>query len=329
MKGLYQKINFRKIVNLIVLKLSYWFSILTKKPHVWSKPTAVSIEPLNYCNLACPECFAGNGNLMRDKQLLEPDCFQKIINQLPAAVSYITFYFQGEPFLHPEFAGLVCIANKRNIFTATSTNGHFLTDRDKTKGIISSGLDRIIVSIDGTTQEVYEKYRKNGKLQKVIDGVKTLVELKKELRSKTPYIEIQFLVMAHNEHQVSEMKELAKSLEIDELTFKSTQIYEFENGSELMPKDEKYCRYYKDKDGKYYIKGKLKNRCWRQWSCVVITASGDVLPCCFDKNGAYSFGNVFEHTFNEIWHGKKANEFRKAILNNRKDIDICKNCTEV
>jgi len=329
MKDLYQKTTIRKIANLIVLKLSYYFSILAKKPYMCGRAVAVSIEPVNYCNLACPECFAGNGNLTRDKQLLDLDCFQKIINQLPKSISYITFYFQGEPFLHPEFADLVQIANKKNIFTATSTNGHFLSDRDKTKKIISSGLDRIIVSIDGTTQEVYEKYRKNGKLQKVIDGVKTLVELKKELHSKTPYIEIQFLVMAHNEHQVSEMTALAKSLEVDELTFKSAQIYEFEDGSELMPQHEKYNRYYKDKDGKYHIKGKMKNRCWRQWSSVIITASGDVLPCCFDKNGAYSFGNVFEHTFNEIWRGKKANEFRKAILNNRKNIDICKNCTEV
>ena len=329
MKGLYQKINFRKIVNLIVLKLSYWLSILTKKPHVWGKPVAVSIEPLNYCNLACPECFAGNGNLMRDKQLLELDCFQKVINQLPSTVSYITFYFQGEPFLHPEFADLVRIASEKNIFTATSTNGHFLSDRDKTKEIISSGLDRIIVSIDGTTQEIYEKYRKNGKLQKVIDGVKTLVELKKELRSKTPYIEIQFLVMAHNEHQMSEMTALARSLEADELTFKSAQIYKFENGSELMPQNEEYNRYYKGKDGKFHIKGKLKNCCWRQWSSAVITASGDVLPCCFDKNGTYSFGNVFEHTFNEIWRGKKADKFRKALLTDRQHIDICKNCTEV
>jgi len=326
MNGFFQKINIHKIVNLIVLRLSYYFSIVTKKPHVWGKPVAVSIEPINYCNLACSECFAGNGNLLRDKRLLDLDSFQKIINQLPSSISYITLYFQGESLLHLEFADLVQIANKKNIFTATSTNGHFLTDCDKTRKIISSGLDRIIVSIDGITQQVYEKYRKNGSLQKVIDGVKTLVELKKELRSKTPFVEIQFLVMAHNEHQMSGMKELAKSLEVDKLTFKSAQIYEFENGSELMPRNKKYSRYYKGKDGKFHIKGKLKNRCWRQWSSAVITSSGEVLPCCFDKNGAYSFGNVFEHTFNKIWRSKKANEFRKAILHDRKNIDICRNC---
>ena len=328
MKGLYKKINLKKIINLIILKLSYYFSIITKKPHIWGRPVAVSIEPVNYCNLACPECFAGNGNLTREKQRLELDCFQKIINQMPSTVSYVTFYFQGEPFLHSEFIDFVRVVNKKNIYTATSTNGHFLTDK-KIREIISSGLDRIIVSIDGTTQETYEKYRKNGNLQKVITGVNTLVKLKKELNSKTPYIEIQFLVMAHNEHQIPEMKKLAKALKINKLTFKTTQIYEFENGSELIPKRKKYSRYYKGKDGRFHIKGKLKNRCWRQWSSVVITTSGNVLPCCFDKNGVYSFGNVFDHTLKEIWHGKKAHNFRKAILTDRQQIDICKNCSEV
>ncbi len=177
--------------------------------------------------------------------MLDVNSFREILNQLPPGVSYLTLYFQGEPLLHPHFAELVQMANTKNLFVATSTNGHFLSNREKIKDIINAGLDRLIVSVDGTTQEVYEKYRKNGDLQKVINGIKTLVELKKELHSKTPFIEIQFLVMAHNEHQIGKIKELTSSLKADKLVLKTVQVYDFENGHELIPVNKKYSRYRK------------------------------------------------------------------------------------
>ncbi len=329
MNSFLKKISFGKIINFLLLKLSYWFSIITKKVHIWGSPFAVSIEPVNYCNLRCPECFAGNGTLTRNKQMLDINCFQKIMNQLPAGVSYLTLYFQGEPLLNPHFSELVHIAHKKALFISTSTNGHYLSDHEKTKNIIRAGLDRLIISVDGTTQEVYEKYRKNGNLEKVIEGIKAFAKLKEELHSKTPVMEIQFLVMAHNEHQIAEIKELASSLKVDKLALKTAQVYDFENGNELIPANQKYSRYQKGKDGKYHIKGRLKNNCWRQWSSVVITVAGEVLPCCFDKNGVYSFGNILECDLDNIWKGEKANLFRQAILKNRKNIDICFNCTEI
>ena len=77
-------------------------------------------------------------------------------------------------------------AKKRKIYTVTSTNAHFLTER-KARETVESGLDRILVSVDGTTQEVYEQYRKNGKLEKVkiaiedMDSACILVDQIKEL----------------------------------------------------------------------------------------------------------------------------------------------------
>jgi radical SAM protein with 4Fe4S-binding SPASM domain len=311
------------------MRLSYYLSVILRKPHLWGEPVAVAIEPVNFCNLRCPECPVGNGDLTRDSYLLETSCFQKIINQLSRKIFYINLCFQGEPFLHPDFTQLVKITSDKGYVTATSTNGHFLQDRNKVKNLIEAGLDRLVVSVDGTTQEVYEKYRRNGNLQQVIDGIKNVVELKKELNSSTPFVEMQFLVMSYNEHQVPEVRKLAKQLDVNKLTFKTMQVYDFENGSDFFPKQERFNRYRLGKDGKYHLKGRMKKCCWRQWSSVVISSTGDVLPCCFDKNGKYAFGNVFDHSFKEIWHGKKAFEFRQAILKHRNDIDICKNCIEV
>jgi radical SAM protein with 4Fe4S-binding SPASM domain len=297
------------------------------KPYVWAAPVSCSIEPLNFCNLQCPECFVGNGSLTRPKQRLEVPSYQKIINQISPGTAFLTLYFQGEPLLHPDFAELVEIADKRNIFTAISTNGHLLADHETARKIIQSGLKHLIISVDGTTQETYEQYRESGNLQQVLDGIRNIMEIKKELHSKTPFVEIQFLVMRHNEHQIPEIKRITKDLHADKLTLKSAQIYNI-NKSDLLPANEKYNRYQQNADGTFRIKKRLRNRCWRQWSSAVITCNGDIVPCCFDKNAKYIFGNVFDNPLKEIWHSKRANDFRRAILANRKNIDICCNCSE-
>jgi MoaA/NifB/PqqE/SkfB family radical SAM enzyme len=124
--------------------------------------------------------------------MLQSDLFKKVIDELAPSLSYLTFYFQGEPYLHPNFLELVKYAADKNIYTATSTNAHYLNDA-AAKKTIESGLDRLIISIDGTTQETYEAYRKGGKLDKVIEGARNIVRWKKELKSITPFVVFQFL----------------------------------------------------------------------------------------------------------------------------------------
>ena len=222
---------------------------------------------------------------------------------------------------------MIDYAHKSKIYTSTSTNGQFLTEKI-TKEIVLSKLDKIIVSIDGSTQEIYETYRVGGSLQKAITGIENIVKWKKELRSITPFIEIQFLVLSTNEHQMSEMKYLAKKLNVNRLTFKTAQLSNFENGNILLPTNDKYSRYKLLKDGKYHIKSNLSNHCWRMWSGAVINCNGDVLPCCFDKSSEHSFGNINNDSLSNNWNNKKASYFRGKILQNRKQFDICRNCTE-
>ena len=186
----------------------------------------------------------------------------------------------------------------------------------------------MIISIDGTTQEVYERYRKGGNLDLVLSGIKNLIKYKKENKSKAPLIILQFLVLRHNENQIEEMKKLAKELQVDKLVFKTAQIYDNENAEEIVPSTNKFSRYKKDKSGNYKLKNKLYNHCWRSWQGCVITQDGNLVPCCFDKNADYSFGNVFENSFKQIWKSEGIKKFRQSILQNRKDIDICTNCTE-
>jgi radical SAM protein with 4Fe4S-binding SPASM domain len=252
--------------------------------------------------------------------------YKKLIKELKPTLLHVIFYFQGEPFLNKDLKDFVQYAHDAHIYTSTSTNGQFLTDKNA-KEIVLSGLDKLIVSIDGTTQEVYEIYRAGGSLNKAIEGIKGIVAWKKELKSATPLVEIQFLVLKTNEHQMQEMKILVKSLGIDRLKFKTAQLYDFEYGNALMTSKRKYSRYIKKNDGKYHIKVKQPNRCWRLWSGSVVNTKGDVLPCCFDKKYDFSFGNIQESSFFSIWHSKKASDFRGKVLQNRKQFEMCKNCT--
>jgi len=193
---------------------------------------------------------------------------------------------------------------------------------------VESGLDRIIISIDGTTQETYESYRVGGQLQKVLEGTRNLVKWRKQLNSKTPHIIFQFLVVKPNEHQIEEVERIAKEIGVDEVKLKTAQIYDYEQGSPLIPENEKYSRYTKQANGTYIIKNDLQNHCWKLWHSTVITWDGKIVPCCFDKDAAHPMGNLQKTAFSEIWHSAPYKNFRSKILRSRKEIDICQNCTE-
>lgn len=325
--NLYRYLSINKIINCLRLILSYslsYFGLIRINSQL---PLFISIEVSNFCNLHCPECPVGTTIISKsEKRFFDLSLYQRLINELKSTLLHVILYFQGEPLLNDQLTEFIKIAHQSHIYTSTSTNAQFIT-KENAKEIVLSGLDKLIISIDGTTQETYQNYRIGGNLQKVLTGIEELVRWKEILKTATPLIELQFLVLKTNEHQINEMKLLAKSLKADNLKFKTAQLYDFENGSDLMPSETRYSRYKKDATGKFVIKNQLKNRCRRLWSGAVINSKGDVLPCCFDKNSKFSFGNTRERSFSDCWHNKKASDFRKKILQNRKQFDICRNCS--
>lgn len=307
--------------------MSYGVSKLFKKPIHWGMPSAIAIEPTTSCNLRCPECPSGLRSFTRATGMLEKNFFENFIQQIKSKTFYLTFYFQGEPYLNKDFLDMVSIANKNKLFATTSTNGHYLTN-EVAKKTVESGLGQLIISIDGTTQETYEKYRIGGQLSKVEEGVQNLVKWKKELQSSTPHIIIQFVVFKSNEHQINDVKALKQKWGVDEVKLKTAQFYEYENGNELMPENLTYSRYAKNNDGTYQMKNTLENSCWKMWHSCVITWDGKVVPCCFDKDAHYVLGNVSENTFEKVWRSEPYNVFRAKVLHSRSNIEMCKNCSE-
>jgi radical SAM protein with 4Fe4S-binding SPASM domain len=322
-----RKLTLLRIWNAAQVLLSYFYSRITRNPVPMGMPISLSFEPTTSCNLRCPECPSGLRNFTRPTGMAQEELFQKTIDELAPRLIYLILYFQGEPYLNPKFLDNVKYASDKGIYTATSTNAHYLKDH-LAKKTVESGLDRLIISIDGTTQETYESYRVGGKLEKVIEGTKNVIKWKKELKSSTPHIIFQFLVVKPNEHQIEDVKQLAKELGVDEVGFKTAQIYDYEDGSDLIPTIDKYSRYKQMPNGKWEVKNKLLNHCWKMWHSSVITWDGKVVPCCFDKDAEHEMGNVDGQSFKAIWHSPGYDNFRKSLIRSRTEIEMCKNCTE-
>ena len=294
-----KKASFRRLSNALKVYGSYYQSKWSGNPTQKGFPMAIAIEPTTACNLGCPECPSGLKQFTRPTGNLKEDLYKKVVDQVWEETFYLTFYFQGEPYINPSFLSFV-----------------------------ESGLDRLIISIDGTTQETYENYRIGGTLEKVLEGTKNIVAAKKRLKSKTPHVIFQFLVVKPNEHQIEEVYELAKEYGVDEVKLKTAQVYNFENGNELIPESDRYSRYKKLPNGKYKIKNSLENNCWKLWHSCVITWDGKVIPCCFDKDANHRLGELANDDFKKIWFSESYNGFRKQLFKGRENIDICKNCSE-
>jgi radical SAM protein with 4Fe4S-binding SPASM domain len=322
-----KKSSIRKMLNAAQLYTSFHVARILKKPLHAGMPMALSIEPTTSCNLRCPECPSGLRSFTRNTGMLDQLLFEKIIDEASPFLSYLTFYFQGEPFLNTNFLSMVKYAHQKNIVTATSTNAHFLSSKLAEETVIS-GLDKLIISLDGVSQESYVKYRIGGSLDKVIEGTKNMVEAKRKLKSNTPHLVFQFLVVRHNEHEINDAMALTKELGVDEIVFKTAQVYDYENGNDLIPTNPKYARYVKNNFGKYVLKNELENSCWRMWSSSVITWDGKMVPCCFDKDAHHQLGDLTHSKLKDVWNSKGYSNFRNSILKSRAEIDICKNCSE-
>ena len=326
--NLISKLSFARVWNGLKVLSSFYISRITRKPVQWGLPISISFEPTTSCNLRCPECPSGLRAFTRPTGMLEKDFFTTTINDLHNHLLYLIFYFQGEPYLNPQVLEMVKYASSKGIYTATSTNAHYLTESAARK-TVESGLDRLIISIDGTTQEVYEQYRLGGKLSKVLEGTRNMVKARKEMNSKKPFIFFQFLVVKPNEHQVNEIRKLAREIGVDEVRFKTAQVYDYATDpNQLIPVNEKYSRYQRNSDGTYRAKNKLANRCWKLWHANVITWDGMVVPCCFDKDASHPLGNLRDQPFRQVWQSDAYKKFRASLMMSRKNIDICSNCSE-
>lgn len=285
-------------------------------------PPAVSAELTNHCNLKCPECPSGSGTMTREKGFMNIDLFRRVIAELNPWLFYLNLWFQGEPMLHPDFFSFLEVTG--SFRKVVSTNGHFLSE-ERAGRLVRSDLAKLIISLDGMDQETYAAYRREGDLERVIEGIRNVAQARKKHNSPLK-IEIQFLVNRINEHQIPAVRNFAREVKAS-LRLKSMQVLSKDRYRQWLPEESRFRRY-EESGGAWKIRSSLPRRCARIWLNPVITWDGKVVPCCFDKNAEHIMGDLKEHSFSEIWNSQEFSDFRRRVLAYRPETGICRNCTE-
>lgn len=286
-------------------------------------PETGMIEPTNLCNLACPTCPTGTGKIPPLPQMTLAR-FDRVIDQVAPRMRNLALWNYGEPLLNRALPEMIAHAKERGVkVVKVSSNVHFL-DGDRGRALLGSGLDVLILSVDGATPESYATFRKEGDFAKVASSVAWLCREKKRLGLAKPRIELQFIAMRHNEHELPEIRRLAREWGVDRLRVKTVGADDAAS-RDLVPAERLLSRYRED--------GETPNAqhafCTMAWDHTVVNVDGSVTPCCYlrpDMGPELVMGNVFETPFVEIWRGARYRAFRGAMLAGRASMPICNRC---
>jgi radical SAM protein with 4Fe4S-binding SPASM domain len=253
------------------------------------------------------------------------ETFVRIVDEVYKDTFMLLLWNQGEPFMNPDICKMMEYAHKKGLYLMLSTNANVMPPAES---LINCGLDLLIISLDGSTQETYSKYRVGGSLDVVVDHVSSIVKAKDKHKRKFPIIVWQFLVMKHNEHEIDDIKHLSRKLGVDVLALKTVQIYSPDDIDTYLPSEQKHRRYIVNKEKKEFSTPRFKNRCFRIWYQPVINYNGDMSMCCFDKDITYHIGNIYKSSLYRLWKSENFMNHREVILTDRKRYMICRNCGE-
>lgn len=291
-------------------------------------PYVLHIEPTNICNLSCAFCpsSVSHNELNRERRHLKYSEFQSVIDDMERWLLFAILWDWGEPFTNPELPEMIRYVSSKNIQSITSTNGHFLHKDSYCSEILKSGLTTLIVAVESIDPEKYAVYRKGGDIDKVIDGLRKVVALKKALKSKT-HLNLRMVLLKSNEHQVKFMKNFAKSIGFDSFTVKTANPWHshtFQNEFSVMPDNPNLRRFmYKNKEK---IRKYSRPVCPGPWTRAHVNVNGEVISCGRDYEGILRFGNIFEKPLSQIWNSAEAQAMRKKQIDKSSALKLCQQC---
>lgn len=283
--------NLRKWKNLLTVE----FDRKLRKVKVKGYPYILFIDPCNYCNLRCPLCATGRNDLGRPQSMLSFEHFKRYFDPFAPYLFEANLHNWGESFLNKEVFKMIEHAQKKNVGTNVSSNFVKLSSSDL-DNILDCGLEYLIASIDGTTQETYVKYRVRGDLDAVLENLSELLRRRNARRQKTPVVEWQFIVMRHNEHQIPEVESLARKIGVNRLRFIPVGLpYDAPNRKELA--EEWFPRSLQgrtESDGheQQYAQKDKPSPCFYLYRSAVVNPDGGVSPCCIVPRQNTDFANL-------------------------------------
>ena len=275
---------------------------------VASFPFIYTVDIGNVCNLRCPLCPTGTNDLQRPQGFMRVAEFETILEKIKPYAIEVVMHNWGEPFLNPDFLEIVRAAKREGIGTAVSSNLNLVhRGQDYLHRVVDSGLDNLVVSIDGTTQEVYHHYRRGGDLAHVLDNLREMVRYKRSIGSATPAIEWQFIVMRHNEHQMDEVTRMASEIGVDRVRFTSAGM-PFDDlanetlGEEWLPNNPDYRSY---DPAVINRKGYLfDEKCFYLYRAMTVNPRGEVAPCCVVHHEKWDYGNLLDSSLAAVWNNR-------------------------
>jgi len=287
-------------------------------------PPAVQIEPTNVCNLQCPLCPTGTGASGRAKGFMSYETFRRIMEEIGDTLLFAILYGWGEPFLNKALPRMIEDCTRRNICTLTSTNGNCLQSLDETLRVVDAGLSALIIAIDGSTQDIYNVYRKGGSVEKVKRCISLIEEAKARRGSKLPYTNLRVVVTRNNYEDLPNLERLAREMGVNMFSYKSLGcLTESGNFKNFEPEDERMRR--------FEYKGSLRNRrsplhCPYPFRQPTVFWDGTVVGCEFDYDLQLPWGKVDRQSFVSIWNSSGAFQMRRGILEGSSRLPFCKAC---
>jgi radical SAM protein with 4Fe4S-binding SPASM domain len=304
----------KKIWNFLKVRNSLW----KRNVVVNGLPVVINVEPTVRCNMNCKFCPPVLNKLKHRKGDMDFALFKKIIDELGNTLLFLNLYNYGEPLLHKNITDMVEYAKAKKIMVCMNTNMLAL-EPEVAKKLIDARLDYMIISLNGATADVYSKYQGTKKdFEKVLENLKMLIKMRD--KKEHPFVDIQFVVMRENEHQIEDMKKLVKEIGADKLSLKKF-IYKptdenLDEIKKLMPQNKQFAHFATE-----------NSPCYRAFNSAIIEWDGTVRPCCADIEQLFEMGNVNQQSFESIWNNVKYKEFRKQLLEDIAKISICKTCT--
>lgn len=290
-------------------------------------PEHVMIEPTSHCNLKCPLCPTGNDTIGRPRGFMSYTEYTRIVDQLAPYCRQIELFSYGESFLHKDAFDMIKYAKRLDMRVIVSTNGYVFRGPHAVDNLIDSGLDYLRVGLDGMSQETYSVFRKGGDLAPLIEGLRSLAAGKERRQVSHPTLELQFIVIRANEHEIDEVRSFASELNAV-LRLKSIGLRDLQahpEDKEWLPANTAYSRY----DGSVLAGATRKDRskpgrCYHPWKRLVINWDGSTSPCCYDPSASHSYGNVIDASVRRAWRSQTARTFRTQ--HDAGKVPMCVNC---
>ncbi|WP_394708805.1 radical SAM/SPASM domain-containing protein [uncultured Desulfobulbus sp.] len=296
----------KKIINFIHVQWSM------KRGHsrVNCYPYLFVMEVTNVCNLKCPFCLTGKGvSGGRKVRHMKFEEARKILDQVGDHLYFLQVYTWGEPLLNPDIFSIIEYAKKKNIYVMLSTNATTMSPAINER-LLDSGIDYIMVAIDGGSQETYQKYRRGGDYVKVIANVRDMLGQREQKEGSKPFVEWQYIVFRHNEHEVRGVEQMAYEIGIN----KFTPLPAYVEDEEWAASDPEYRTELGNPE-------RLRN-CDRPWSHLNVRADGGVASCCYTFFKKDDLGDLSCDSFLEIWNNELFQQARRIIVQARKGEEI-------